>query len=182
MLHEFNMSNYTDGIDVGRLMLEIHAASLSASIVKFSDDLSKLQIESEDTLASIQAIVDLHDGPNSLAIYKKNKFIQIDGRTEELIASGFQYAGKTFSLSMNAQAKMMGINQIRSENEVVYPIRWNTKDDNDYYEIQNANDMRAFYLTGVGTYRAHVDAGTALKDLVRAATSKAEVDAVVDPR
>ena len=180
--YTYQVGGINGGADVTRLFKEISDAGYNVSTVAFNNNATEVNIESSATQAQIDAIVAAHEGPDSLMCYKAAKYTLIDKRTDELISGGFQYASKIFSLSPNAQAKMMGINQIRNEQEVVYPIRWNTKDDNDYYEIQNANDMKGFYLTGVGTYRYHVDSGTALKDQVRAATSKAEVDAVVDNR
>jgi len=113
---------------------------------------------------------------------KKERYTEIDSRTDALIAQGFMFAGKNFSLSANAQMKMMGINQIRDDVAVTYPIVWNTKNDTDSYDIPNSATVRGFYLTAVGTYRAHVDTGSALKAAVRAATSIEAVDAIVDNR
>lgn len=117
-----------------------------------------------------------------LPAYKTDKFAAIDAKTVELITAGYAFAGKQFSLSIPAQTKLMGINQVRTDPAVVYPIRWNTIDDTDHYDIPDAATVLNFYLTAVGTYRGHVDSGTALKDSVRAATTQAEVDAVVDNR
>jgi hypothetical protein len=180
--YTYQVGSVNGGVDVTRLLAEITAAGYQVTSAALSEDLADVTILSEATEAQIDAVVNAHQGPDSLDCYKAEKFAKIDAKTSELIASGFQFAGKVFSLSVNAQMKMMGINQIRSEPEVEYPIHWNTKDDMDYYDVSNANEMRAFYLTGVGTYRAHVDIGSSLKDQVRIATSKTEVDAIVDPR
>ena len=110
------------------------------------------------------------------------KCAAIDARTDELISVGFVFATKTFSLSANAQAKMMGITQIRDDENLTYPIKWNTIDDTDTHSITDSAMMLSFYLTGVGTYRSHLDGGTTLKDSVRAATTIAAVDAVTDTR
>jgi len=118
----------------------------------------------------------------SLVEAKKAKFAEVDARTDELIASGFTFASKQFSLSQNAQSRLMGINQVRDDENVVYPIKWNTIDDSDTYSIPDSATVLGFYLTAVGTYRTHVDSGTTLKDQVRAATTIAEVNAVVDNR
>ena len=117
-----------------------------------------------------------------LITYKATKFSDIDRRTDELISQGFVFNQMQFSLSGPAQARMMGINQIRDDSAVIYPIRWNNIDDTDYYDIPNAETFRNFYLAGVGAYRSFVDSGTELKNSVRAATTPAEVDAVIDSR
>lgn len=117
-----------------------------------------------------------------LPAYKTVKFTAIDLRTDQLISAGFTFSTKQFSLSANAQARLMGINQVRTDAAITYPIRWNTIDDLDYYDVPDAATVLSFYLTAVGTYRGHVDSGTALKDSVRAAATMAAVDAVVDTR
>jgi hypothetical protein len=113
---------------------------------------------------------------------KQSKMKTIDGRTDELISVGFTYASKQFSLSITAQAKMTGTHQVKDDPALTYPINWNTIDDNDAYSIANAADLDGFYLTGLGTIRAHLDSGTTLKDSVRAAATIAAVDAIVDSR
>jgi len=122
--------------------------------------------------------------PNNftLAEAKICKCAGIDHRTLELIAQGFVFAGKTFSLSQAAQSRLLGINQVRDNPAVTYPINWNTIDDSDVYPVPDSATLFSFYLTAMGTYRAHVDSGTTLKDQVRAATTKAEVEAIIDPR
>jgi hypothetical protein len=129
-----------------------------------------------------QAIVDHKTGTNELEVARAKKVAAIDARTDELISLGFTYASKQFSLTLTAQAKMMGTHQVKDNPALVYPINWNTIDDADVYAIQNAADLAGFYLTGLGTVRARLDSGTALKDQVRAAATVAAVDAIVDSR
>lgn len=128
------------------------------------------------------SLVEVKIGADTLEGAKKLKIAEIDSRTDALIAAGFTYAGKVFSTSLASQAKMIGSHQIRDDANLTYPLRWNTIDDADAYDIANAGDLNGFYLTAVGTLRAHLDSGTALKDQVRAASTIAEVDAVVDNR
>jgi hypothetical protein len=129
-----------------------------------------------------QAIVDHKVNTNALVCAKAAKVAAIDARTDELIAAGFTYASKQFSLSLTAQAKMMGTHQVKDNVALIYPINWNTIDDLDVYAIANAADLEGFYLTGLGTVRARLDSGTTLKDAVRAAADQAALDAVVDTR
>ncbi len=119
---------------------------------------------------------------NHLAAHKAEKCLAIDARTDALIAAGFVYSSKTFSLSDAAQNRLMGIHQVRDDAATTYPIRWNTLDDGDVLELADSAAVHSFYLQALGTYRAHVDGGTALKDQVRAAATIAEVDAVTDSR
>jgi len=122
--------------------------------------------------------------PNNFTLEQARtvKCDSIDYRTRQLIGEGFTYSGKTFSLSDAAQLKMSGLNQVRSEAAITYPVKANTIDDQDVYAIPDAATFLAFYLEGVTTLRGHVDSGTELKDQARAAATVAEVEAVVDPR
>lgn len=113
---------------------------------------------------------------------KANKVVAIDARTDVLIFTGFAYSGKRFSLALTAQLKMLGTHQIKDDAALTYPIKWNTYDDLDTISIANAADLNTFYLAGFAVVRGHIDSGTALKDSIRAATTQAELDAVVDTR
>lgn len=117
-----------------------------------------------------------------LSDVKAAKCAAIDARTSELIAQGFTYDSKTFSLSIEAQAKMAGVQQVKDNVAVTYPIVWNNIDDTDTVSLADAAALEAFYLAGVGAYRTHADSGTALKDQVRAASTVAAVEAITDSR
>lgn len=122
------------------------------------------------------------DITESLEVIKRAKVNAIDERTDALIASGFSFASKQFSLSLFSQNKIIGTHQIKDDAALVYPIRWNTLDDEDAIEIADATQLDGFYKTALGTIRARLDSGTALKDQVRAATTIADVIGVVDNR
>jgi hypothetical protein len=132
-----------------------------------------------DTVA-VDAVITAHD--HSLSQAKESKIAAIDKRTSELIADGFVYANKSFSLTLSSQSKMIAAHQIKDHPAFVYPVRWNTKDDDDAVDIPDSADMSNFYLTAIGAIRAHLDSGTDLKDSVRSAATTAEVDAVIDDR
>lgn len=113
---------------------------------------------------------------------KSAKNVAIDGKTTSLIDIGFTYAAKQFSLSLPSQIKLIGAHELKDDAALTYPITWNTIDDFDKHDIDNATALDNFYKTALGTIRAHLDSGTALKNQIRAATTIAEVDAVVDNR
>jgi hypothetical protein len=118
-------------------------------------------------------------------ISKEDKFAAIDARTDALCSLGFEFpaqSGQRFSLSPMSQLKLLGLDSLRNDVNLVYPIAYNTIDDNDLFSITDATMMHIFFLTAVGTYRAVIDAGTNLKTSVRAATTVAEVNAVQDTR
>lgn len=113
---------------------------------------------------------------------KKTRVVLIDRKTDWLIAQGFVVGVKRFSLTMYAQMKMTAAHQVKDDPALVYPIRWNTIDDRDSHDIANATALNTFYMTGFNMVRGHLDSGTVFKDAIRAATSVAELDAVVDDR
>lgn len=121
----------------------------------------------------------------SLSSVKAAKCLAIDARTIELVSRGFDFppgSGVYFSLSIEAQTRLISAYHSRNEPELVYPLIWNTLDDLDALEIPDSETMRLFYLQAMMTRRTWIDAGTALKSQVRAATTTAEVAAVEDTR
>lgn len=120
---------------------------------------------------------------NDAAQARIEKFESVDQRTEELIEGGFIYEGKVFSLSEHAQAHLTGIYQVRDEVGIAYPIVWNLLDDESgSHDLVSADEVKAFYLVALGTIRVHLDGGTTIKELVRAATTREAVEAIVDGR
>lgn len=117
---------------------------------------------------------------SALSGYKKLKFDEIDERTSELIDLGFVYNTKTFSLSNNAQLNLLGIDIKR--NDGILPITFNTIDDLSEETLTTAEQVDAFFMTALGSKKAHLDSGTALKLQVRNAADKDAIDAIVDAR
>ena len=117
--------------------------------------------------------------------YKRLKINSIDRRTGELIALGFEFpasSGNIFSLSASAQTNILALDNTRDDPAMVYPINYNTIDDKDVYQVIDSATLHNMYLTALSVKKGHLDSGTSLKDLVRAATTETEVDAVVDNR
>jgi len=116
---------------------------------------------------------------------KEAKFKLIDQKTSDLIADGFEYppgSGSKFSLSIEAQSLMLGAYQSRNAAFMAYPMEWNMKDDSGSIQLLTPEEFEQFYLSALGTIRAHRDSGTTLKNLVRAAQTKSEVSAILDER
>jgi hypothetical protein len=109
----------------------------------------------------------------------------VDDKTAELIANGFEFppeSGKVFSLSLESQANIHWIYTARNLPEITYPIHWLTSNDEDSVDLEDAADVENFFLTALTAIRAARDAGNALKDQVRAATTRAAVAAITDAR
>lgn len=153
------------------------SASGPVLLAIFDDELTVPESETvDDTVAAHKAAF------SSLPAAKAEKVAAIDTRTADLIALGFAFGGKQFSLSMTAQSKIMGAHQIRDDVNFTYPVEWNTIDDLDAISIADSATLHSFYLTALGTMRSRLDSGTALKQQVRDATDVAGVAAVVDNR
>ena len=93
----------------------------------------------------------------ALRVAKRSKFAAIDANTGRLISRGFAFAGQRFSLSLPAQATLLGIDHARNDAALVYPIAYNTIDDSEVFLIPDAATAHGFFLTALGTYRAHKD-------------------------
>jgi len=118
----------------------------------------------------------------SLDNYKHLKNSAIDIRTSELIGLGYTFATKQFSLSANAQTNILALFSTKDHPALTYPISYNTLNDEETYYIANSASLEGMYLTALATKKGRLDSGTALKELVRLAINKAEVDAIIDNR
>ena len=121
----------------------------------------------------------------TLAQVKAKKLEDIDKRTKQLIAQGFEFpaaSGQIFSLSADAQRSIQGLNHARDLPEFTFPVEWNTEDDTGKISIADSATAHNFFLVALATYRGHLDSGTPIKDQVRTAATTADVDAVTDSR
>lgn len=127
-------------------------------------------------------VVDAADFP----AYKQAKNAAIDQRTVELINQGFLYSSKVFSLSSSAQSYWNGLGNLAANGLLTepddFPMTVNTLDDTDTHDIVNIANAIGLFAAAAATIKGHLASGTALKTQVRAATTVAEVDAVVDSR
>lgn len=120
-----------------------------------------------------------------LDVLKEERLTEIDKRTGELISLGFQYTNangtETFSLSELAQINWIGLNHADVKDTITYPLGVSTKDDGEF-ELIDAPDVTTFFMTGVGTKKAHIDSGRALKVSIKNAVDEAAVNAIIDNR
>jgi len=172
---------------VGIAKESIAALGFPAGLVTMDGNDTVFQFES-DLTAQQQAILDSvvasHDSTD-IKHQKPERIRKIDQRTNQLIDQGFEFppsSGVRFSLSMESQSKLLGMDSLRDDPLFQYPVVYNSVDDLDELSIPDSATIHSFFLIAVGTYRAHLDSGTALKAQIRAATTQAELDAVVDDR
>jgi len=92
-----------------KLHSTIIASLSSVSHIDTSGDVCDIWFTSALTSGEQITLDELVAAHPSLAHAKTAKMAAIDARTSALIAQGFVYSAKTFSLSLAAQAKMMGV-------------------------------------------------------------------------
>ena len=130
--------------------------------------------------AEEKAIVDGVDLP----AYKQAKISTIDAKTSELIMAGFPFGGENFSMSEPAQRNWTGMGTVLALGLLPFPLPISTVDEGTF--ILNDQTHCLQFLGAYMLYQAHpaypLASGRALKAQVNAATTKAEVDAVEDPR
>ena len=112
---------------------------------------------------------------------KAEKIAEIDARTVELIEAGFDYNGEHFSMSPAAQMNWTQLQVHNITGAVTFPVGVSTSDDGEY-QLQDAADFVGFITAIAGLKIASYDGGRVLKLQVKAATTLAEVAAVVDNR
>jgi hypothetical protein len=115
---------------------------------------------------------------SDLPAYKTIRYAEIDQKTDELIAQGFSYDSQTFSLSVAAQTNFNTLKN--QESAFTWPVDITTKDENTY-SLAQAN-LTAFWATGAGTVKTHLDSGRVLKKSIFDAADQAAVDTIVDSR
>ena len=198
--HPYKLADLPSGFDSDVLVAEIEASPMVTKLLGvtagvpdqegkdlhllFVDALpagEKTTLDGDADPPATGSILGDHAGPPSpLERAKVLKIADIDRRSRALIRNGFQHGGKTFSLSANAQLSLIG--DFAARNDLSYPVKWNTKNDRDTASFADAVALKALILAGFTARNSHRNSGTALKDAVRAATTIAEVDAVVDNR
>ena len=156
------------------------SASGAALVISFTPALSGAEV------TILNGAVAAESGDAELALVKEAKFAAIDAHTQGLIGEGFLFDTKVFSLSSNAQSYWNGIGNLISNNMLVeptdFPLVINSLDDATTYSLQTIAQCLQFFGAASATVKNRLESGTALKDQVRAATTVAEVNAIVDNR
>ena len=115
--------------------------------------------------------------------YRQTKYNEIDAKTEELIYQGFNFDGKLFSLSSNAQfnwVKMASALASGTLTEAKFPYTVSTR-NNGSYALAWA-DLSAFLGAATLGVESNLATGRALKNLVENAQTVPEILAVEDNR
>lgn len=109
------------------------------------------------------------------------KGLAVDRRTTELIAGGFTYATKQFSLSLPAQINWMDALVASGAAGFSYPYPVATL-DNNYYLAADEAEMILIATAARDRRSWAVATGVALKKPIKDAADQAALDAVVDER
>lgn len=105
---------------------------------------------------------------------------EIDSNTQELIAQGFTFDGKQFSLSTNAQAKIADIEKLADKDLLDPKTPLSTKTD-EVYQLKKA-DAIAFVTAAYNQkYQVAIIPGTLLKGQVKTKTL-AQLESFTDER
>lgn len=134
----------------------------------------------DDVLEMTQAEKDDVDAAN-LASSKVIRKQQVDDRTVELIREGFTWDAKLFSLSDRAQMNWADLKYSTDAGIVVPPVEISTMNDTGY-TLATTTDVADFYTVSYNTKQEHVSSGRGLKEQIDAATTQAELAAIVDTR
>ena len=182
--YTFSIANDVGGpVDADFLVLDLPRDGITTPLLRIDTDGDVLDIWFEDVLSGAEeAALDAVIAEHGVEAAQKLRYVAIDQRTFELIDAGYTFEGHQFSLSMAAQSTLLALDMTRNDPSLTYPIEFNTLYDDAEYMLDDATDVHNIFLTALGTYRYHRDAGTALKTAVRNCTTVAAVNAVVDDR
>lgn len=169
-------------VKVGRLHSEIAASGAIPGFkgVNISDDVIEVLGDTLDDEATLDDIIEGHLG-SSLDDYKYTKNENIDSTTGKLIQLGGVFENEVFSLSESAQKYWIGLKINSDCGAIVFPYKVSRKDSTRHTLTDTAH-LDGLWFTISGTVAAHLQSGADLRDLVNAATTEAEVDAVQDNR
>jgi len=132
-----------------------------------------------------QPMIDLfskYEIPFFMDELKRARFNEIDSRSSDLILTGGHiYGEKIFSLSITAQINLLGV-ESKKDLAGLYPLIFATIDDMDEVELNNSVEVSNFFMSALVAKKSILDGGNVLKRLIRASTTKTQLDLVVDNR
>jgi len=113
---------------------------------------------------------------------KEFRIGNIDARTGELIAQGYEYpaaSGKYFSTSIYAQSNL---HAMKADPAAFVGMPWSTLDNSYEHIIADSADALAIYNAAFGVIAGYKISGTTLRTQIRNAVDIAAVNAIVDNR
>ena len=122
--------------------------------------------------------------PDTLDELKAKKIAAIDSKTNELISSGFEFDGDSFSMSDAAQRNWCALAAAKANGMVPYPLTISTIDEG-CRQITDAETLAAFlaaHLTYQTDNTKPLASGRILKAQVTACENSGAVNAIIDNR
>ena len=110
---------------------------------------------------------------------RQQAFAQIDQRSDQWFAAGFDFDGVRFSLSERAQIRYTNM-QIFAE--ALVPLTVNALDDTSAVTFTVADELRNFCMTAMAVVTQIVNDGAEQKEIVRGLQTGEELAAYQDPR
>lgn len=162
-----------------KLKEEIIAANCTTGNVDImtSGDTLSIVCETVTNQYALDSVIHNHKAL-TLSDNKASRIIEIDNRTDDIIAVGFPFDNQTFSLSLEAQMNWSGLYTFRSI--FSWPMGVTTL-TNTTYELAEES-LIPFIVTASTVIATAIGTGRALKIAINAATTQEELDAVVDSR
>jgi hypothetical protein len=118
----------------------------------------------------------------SLEHFRKIKYDQINQKSQDLIAKGFIYNSKVFSLSRYMQLNLANAVQLSNMQILTFPLTFSTIDDTGNEILSNPSMLNSFYAIAYGTVGQILTSGGDLKQQVREATTIQAIKTVQDNR
>lgn len=124
-------------------------------------------------------IIDDYEKVYNIDFIKKKRCDEIDAKTDVLIERGFDFGGEKFSTSSEAQRNWIAI--YSAKDYITYPFSVTTKDDKEY-SFYDPRIVTVFFMTGVAYVNTNIATGRVFKIAVTNASTKEEIDAIIDNR
>ena len=176
----FELVQYDVSARVAQALAEASISVSCASVARFGDVL-RITFNGEpsaEDVTAIKAIVDVC----GLELLRRTRCYEIDARTAALISGGYAFAGAVLSLSLAAQATLLGFRMLCDTGALAFPVVLSTIDNEATVSIANADMLYSLFETAVITYRGYRDSGVALKLQVGSGATLEAINAVVDSR
>ena len=113
---------------------------------------------------------------------KAQRCIEIDNKSVELLKNGFEYDGRKFSLSMEAQINWLGLKAGAEDGVLQFPMTFSTLDECGY-TMQSASEVPVFFWGHMAATRESIlQSGRMMKAAIMECTTVEQMDAIVDAR
>jgi hypothetical protein len=179
ILKTYNKSN----INLSRLDTEILNSNTILNYQGSSLYDNSLFISGDNILNenSLDIVINNHE-PETLSELKTRRIMEIDTKTQQIISLGFNFDGKTFSLSAPAQTNWTNLKAnadlLNSLN--FFPIIISTI-NSEQYSLTYPN-VTPFWMSGFGVISTTYKSGSDYKVAILQATTKEQVDLIIDER